>query len=67
MYSPKISEHLVKRLYLMAKRKNMPMTQLADTLIETGLTELEHHEKIVQFSVLEKIRVTDSQEIKMAV
>ena len=37
MYSPKISEDLIPRLYRMARDRNTPMTRLVDGIIRQAL------------------------------
>lgn len=37
MYSPKISEDIVPRLYLLAKQRKVPMTDLVNEMLETTL------------------------------
>ena len=39
MYSPKIREDLVQRLYLIAKQKRIPMTLLVNGYIEEVLND----------------------------
>ncbi len=39
MYSPKIREDLIPRLYRIAKQAGMPMTRWVNRLIETALRE----------------------------
>ena len=39
MYSPKIDEGLIPRLYRMAKKRKVPMTTLVSTLLGEGLNE----------------------------
>jgi hypothetical protein len=41
MYSPKIREDLIPKLYEAAKKRQMPMTKLADELIADGLRRME--------------------------
>jgi len=42
MYSPKIREDLISRLYRLARAGEVPMTQLVNRLLEQGIAELEH-------------------------
>ena len=42
MYTPKIREDLVPRLYRAAKARKVPMTKLVTTLVETALAQVEH-------------------------
>ncbi|KYC45162.1 MAG: hypothetical protein AMQ74_01913 [Candidatus Methanofastidiosum methylothiophilum] len=39
MYSPKVSEDLVPRLYKLAKEQKRPMTKVLDNLIRDKLVE----------------------------
>ena len=41
MYSPKVREDLVPRLYRAAKACRMPMTRLVAAFVEAGLARLE--------------------------
>ena len=41
MYSPKVPEQLIPRLYQLAKNRRIPMTRLVAQLIQLGLTHLE--------------------------
>jgi len=41
MYSPKIREDLIERLYHLAKTRRVPMTRLVDELLETALDKIE--------------------------
>jgi hypothetical protein len=42
MYTPKIREDLIPRLYRAAKARKVPMTKLVTTLVETALAQVEH-------------------------
>ena len=42
MYSPKIREDLIARLYLLAKADAVPMTRLVNRFLEQGIAALEH-------------------------
>ncbi len=42
MYTPKIREDLILRLYRAAKARKVPMTKLVTTLVETALAQVEH-------------------------
>jgi predicted DNA-binding protein len=44
MYSPKIPEHLIPRLYQAAKAQKRPMTQLVAEAIQHYLDSCEHIE-----------------------
>ena len=46
MYSPKINEELIPRLYRLRRLKKIPMTRLVNQMIATVLTELEKREGI---------------------
>jgi hypothetical protein len=37
LYSPRLSDDLVRRLYLEGQRRRMPMTRLADQLLREAL------------------------------
>ena len=41
MYSPKISEALIPRLYFVAKQNRMHMTTLVNTILQTALSGIE--------------------------
>ena len=41
MYSPKISQDLIPKLYRLAKAGNIPMTELVNQLITEGIARLE--------------------------
>jgi hypothetical protein len=41
MYSPKIDEELIPRLYRLRKLKKIPMTRLVNGILENALSELE--------------------------
>ena len=41
MYSPKIKEDLIPRLYRFAKAQRRPMTRVVNQLLEVGLAKLE--------------------------
>ncbi len=45
MYSPKIKEEYIKRLYLLAKARGVPMTQLVNKAIENYIKELEAEDR----------------------
>jgi hypothetical protein len=44
MYSPKIDEALIPRLYRLRKLKKIPMTRLVNVILEKALRELEKEE-----------------------
>jgi hypothetical protein len=44
MYSPKINEELIPRLYRLRKLKRMPMTRLVNEILEKALSEIEEKE-----------------------
>ena len=44
MYSPKIDEELIPRLYRLRKLKKIPMTRLVNGILEKALQELEKEE-----------------------
>lgn len=41
MYSPKIAEDLIPRLYRLKKRLDKPMTEIVDSILREELTEME--------------------------
>lgn len=45
MYSPKIDEELIPRLYRLGKLKKVPMTRLVNEILQRGLLEMEEKEK----------------------
>ena len=45
MYSPKIDEELIPRLYHLRKLKKIPMTRLVNGILENALLELEKEER----------------------
>jgi hypothetical protein len=40
LYSPKLSDDVVRRLYREGQRRRMPMTRLADDLLREALAEV---------------------------
>ena len=42
MYTPKIREDLIPRLYRAAKARKVPMSKLVTALVETALAKVEH-------------------------
>ena len=44
MYSPKIDEELIPRLYRLRKLRRIPMTRLVNGILENALLELEKEE-----------------------
>jgi hypothetical protein len=44
MYSPKIDEELIPRLYRLRKLKKIPMTRLVNGILEKALLEFEKDE-----------------------
>jgi hypothetical protein len=45
MYSPKIDEELIPRLYRLRKLRKMPMTRLVNNILRTVLPTLEEEER----------------------
>ena len=41
MYSPKIDEELIPRLYRLGKLKKVPMTRLVNEILQRGVLEME--------------------------
>lgn len=46
MYSPKIREDIVVRLYTLARQKNVPMTTLVNTMLEHALKD--EHNRVME-------------------
>ena len=44
MYSPKIDEALIPRLYRLRKLKKIPMTRLVNVILEKAVSELERED-----------------------
>ncbi len=44
MYSPKIDEELIPRIYRLGKLKKMPMTRLVNEILQRRLSEMEEKE-----------------------
>ena len=44
MYSPKIKEELIPRIYRLGKLKKVPMTRLVNEILQRALLELEEKE-----------------------
>jgi hypothetical protein len=49
MYQPKMKDEHIRQLYQWAKRLNVPMTHLLNTLLEHALVRLEHGVENVRF------------------
>ena len=45
MYSPKIDEELIPRIYRLGKLKKMPMTRLVNEILQRALPEMEEGER----------------------
>jgi hypothetical protein len=45
MYSPKIDEELIPRLYRLRKLRRIPMTRLVNEILRSGLPALEEEER----------------------
>jgi hypothetical protein len=56
MYTPKIREDLIPRLYRAAKARKVPMTKLVTTLVETALAQVEH-----ELGDLNQLLIADDQ------
>lgn len=41
MYSPRISEELIPKIYKVAKAKGVPMTKVVDEILDDALTKIE--------------------------
>jgi hypothetical protein len=50
MYSPKIHEELIPRLYRLRKLKKMPMTRLVNEILRSVLPALEEEERKKEFA-----------------
>ena len=44
MYSPKIDEELIPRIYRLGRLKKMPMTRLVNEILQRELSEMEEEE-----------------------
>ena len=44
MYSPKIDEELIPRIYRLGKLKKVPMTRLVNDILQRGVLEIEEEE-----------------------
>lgn len=44
MYSPKIDEELIPRIYRLGKLKKIPMTRLVNEILQRQLSEMEEKE-----------------------
>jgi hypothetical protein len=56
MYSPKVSEDLVPRLYILAKQRKRPMTKVLDGLIREKLIEKVEDKPITPESTFPQIK-----------
>lgn len=45
MYSPKIDEDLIPRIYRLGKLKKVPMTRLVNEILQRELSEMEEEER----------------------
>ena len=45
MYSPKIDEDLIPRIYRLGKLKRIPMTRLVNEILQRELSEMEEKER----------------------
>ncbi len=52
MYSPKIDEELIPKIYRLGKLKKMPMTRLVNEILQRQLSEMEEKEGGNGYSVL---------------
>ena len=46
MYSPKIKEELIPKIYEMAKKKGVKMTKLVNDVLETAMKGLQEQENL---------------------
>jgi len=56
MYSPKVSEDLVPRLYKLAKEQKRPMTKVLDGLIRNKLVEQVRDKPVSTESTVSEIK-----------
>ena len=56
MYSPKLREDLIPRLYKLAKEQKRPMTKVLDALIRDKLTEKVHDKPVGTESTVSEIK-----------
>jgi len=54
MYSPKIDEELIPRIYRLGKLKKVPMTRLVNDILQRGLLEMEEKQEGDGNSVLDR-------------
>ncbi len=45
MYSPKIDEELIPRIYRLGKLKKIPMTRLVNEILQRRLSEMEEEDR----------------------
>jgi hypothetical protein len=62
MYQPKIADEHIRQLYQWAKRLNVPMTRLLNTLLEHALLRLEQGVEDVHESVASRYQSRSRQE-----
>ena len=51
LYSPKLSDDVVRALYREGKRRRMPMTRLADELLRQSISAFQSDDTIVSIHV----------------
>jgi hypothetical protein len=57
MYSPKIDEELIPRLYRLRKLRKLPMTRLVNNILRTVLPVLEEEERRKELGCLNTDKV----------
>jgi len=55
MYSPKINEKLIPKLYKIAKAKNMPMTHLVNQILAKAIEKIEVEKRIIREKVVSEV------------
>jgi len=48
MYSPKIKEEFIRKLYYIARAKRLPMTSLVNEIISAAIKDIEIEEQVVR-------------------
>ena len=46
MYSPKIAQDLIPKIYQIAKERSLPMTKLVDLILRESLEKLENERQV---------------------
>ncbi len=63
MYSPKIDEELIPRLYRLRKLRKMPMTRLVNGILRSVLPALEEEERRKELACLNTDKANDGTEV----